>query len=214
MAPRIIALLIGYAFGLIQTAFLYGKRHGIDIRTVGSGNAGTTNALRTFGKHVGILVFLGDCLKAVCAIVLVSLLFRTSDILPVIRLYAGIGAIAGHNYPFYMSFKGGKGVACTAGVIIAFSLKLTIAAAILFFGSLALTNYVSLGSLLIAGVFFIGTVILGQTGQIPIAASHLPELYILAGIISGSIFFRHRSNITRLMNGTERKTYLFRRKEK
>lgn len=107
---RIICLVIGYVFGLFQTAFIYGKAHGIDIRQHGSGNAGTTNALRVLGKKAGLIVFLGDVLKTVLAMVICRLLFRNSapQMLPLLSLYAGAGAILGHNFPFYMKFKGGK----------------------------------------------------------------------------------------------------------
>ena len=116
---RLYCALIGYVFGCFQTSFFYGKKKGIDIRNVGSGNAGTTNALRSFGTGAGILVFAGDAAKTMLAIVVVSLLFKGSapGLVRLLKIYAGFGAILGHNYPFYLSFKGGKGIACTAGTI-------------------------------------------------------------------------------------------------
>ncbi|MBP5281217.1 MAG: glycerol-3-phosphate acyltransferase, partial [Lachnospiraceae bacterium] len=119
---RVISIVIGYAFGLFQTAFFYGKMHGIDIREHGSGNSGTTNALRVLGTKAGLIVFLGDCIKCILAIVIVRLIFGGShaEIVKLLGLYAGAGAILGHNYPFYMNFKGGKGIAATAGMVIAF----------------------------------------------------------------------------------------------
>ena len=211
MIPRIISLLIGYCFGLFQTAYILGKVHGIDIRTVGSGNAGTTNALRTFGKKAGFIVFLGDCLKSILAVVCVWAFFHTgfSDILPCLKMYAGLGAILGHNYPFYMHFKGGKGVACTAGLIMAFSWQLALAGVCIFFITLGLTHYVSLGSLLLGAEFLIGTVIMGQMGCFSMTGHGLAELYILTAVIVGQMYVRHAGNIGRLMSGTERKTYFF-----
>ena len=105
---RLICLLIGYVFGLFQTAFIYGKAHGIDIREKGSGNAGTTNTLRVFGTKAGLLVFAGDCLKCIFAVLLVRLFFGQShgDIIYLLCLYTAAGAILGHNYPFYMGFRG------------------------------------------------------------------------------------------------------------
>lgn len=115
---RIVCLAIGYCFGLFQTAFIYGKMHGIDIREKGSGNAGTTNALRVLGKKAGLIVFLGDALKAVFAMVLVHFLFENShpEMGALLRIYAGAGVVLGHNFPFYMGFKGGKGIAATGGI--------------------------------------------------------------------------------------------------
>lgn len=109
---RIVCVLIGYVFGLIQTGYLYGKTQHVDIRKQGSGNAGTTNALRTLGWKAGAVTFLGDCFKCVAAVVLVYFLFGRTDpeMFPVYAMYAGMGAVMGHNYPFYMNFKGGKGI--------------------------------------------------------------------------------------------------------
>ena len=104
MLVRIICLLIGYAFGLIQTSYIIGKMHGIDIREYGSGNAGTTNAMRTLGRKAGFMTFAGDMLKCLVATLVVRLIFGTShaDIVPVLCAYAAAGAILGHNFPFYM----------------------------------------------------------------------------------------------------------------
>lgn len=107
---RLICLVIGYVFGLFQTAYFYGKAHGIDIREHGSGNSGTTNALRVLGTKAGLIVFAGDCLKCMIAVWIVRLTFGQShpETLYLLCLYAGMGAILGHNYPFYMNFKGEK----------------------------------------------------------------------------------------------------------
>ena len=101
---RIFCIAIGYVFGLFQTAFFYGKAHGIDIRQHGSGNSGTTNALRVLGTKAGLIVFAGDCLKCMAAVWLVRLTFGTGhpDTVYLLCLYAGMGAILGHNFPFYM----------------------------------------------------------------------------------------------------------------
>ena len=108
---RIICLAIGYVFGLFQTGYIYGKLHNVDIRTMGSGNAGTTNALRTMGFKAGAITFIGDAFKCIFAVLTVKLIFGDSqaDILPLLSMYAGTGAVLGHNYPFYLKFKGGKG---------------------------------------------------------------------------------------------------------
>lgn len=100
IVARIIALLIGYGFGLFQTGYLYGKSKGIDIRQQGSGNAGTTNSLRVLGWKAGIITFAGDLLKAVFAVLLVKLIFHGTygADTKVLELYAGFGTVLGHNF--------------------------------------------------------------------------------------------------------------------
>ena len=107
---RVYCVLIGYVFGLFQTAYFYGKCKGIDIRQVGSGNAGTTNTLRVLGTKAGLIVLAGDILKTMAAILIVKLLFKNTypNIIYLLMLYTAMGAILGHNYPFYLKFKGGK----------------------------------------------------------------------------------------------------------
>ena len=114
---RLVCLLIGYVFGLFQTAYIIGKAHGIDIRNYGSGNSGTTNMMRTMGTKAGLLTFAGDCLKCMFAVALVRALFSAKypDIMPLLVFYTAAGVILGHNYPFYLNFRGGKGIAATAG---------------------------------------------------------------------------------------------------
>ena len=108
---RIICLVVGYAFGLIESGYLYGKMNGIDIRQHGSGNSGTTNALRVLGKKAGLVVFIGDVLKTMIPCVAVRILFRDDPPMGyLLTLYTGLGVILGHNYPFYLKFQGGKGI--------------------------------------------------------------------------------------------------------
>ena len=126
----IICLVLGYIFGCFQTGYFYGKLFkGIDVRNYGSGNAGTTNTLRTLGKPAGYIVFLGDALKAVFAVWIVRyLLFPgLGDVTKILETVTALGVVLGHNYPFYMNFKGGK----------------------VFFT----TRYVSVGSLAITALF-------------------------------------------------------------
>ena len=115
---RIICILIGYVFGLFQTGYFYGMTKHVDIRKHGSGNAGTTNALRTLGWTAGVITFIGDCLKCVLAVVVVHLLFGQNENIALLSMYAGMGAVLGHNFPFYLKFKGGKGIAATAGLVL------------------------------------------------------------------------------------------------
>ncbi len=202
--------MIGYVFGLFQTAYLYGKLHGIDIRNYGSGNAGTTNTLRTLGTKAGLIVLLGDIMKCILAIVLTNLLFQNShpDEIYLLKIYAAAGAILGHNFPFYLHFKGGKGIAATAGMILSFHPWLIPMGVILFFGTFFTTHYVSLGSLLVYAGFMIELVVLGQMGIFGMPQEALIEMYVIAGFLTVMAYYKHKDNIKRLLGGTERKTYL------
>ena len=207
---RILCLAIGYLFGLFQTSYIYGRMHGIDIRKHGSGNAGTTNTLRVLGKKAGAIVLFCDIMKTGLAMVLVRILFKNSygDILPLLSLYAGAGAILGHNFPFYLRFKGGKGIACTAGLIIFFHPYMILPQIITFFGTFLLTHYVSLGSLLVEIVLVAEMVIFGQMGVFGMTQPALNELYIVTALLTILGFWEHRANIGRLLHHSERKTYL------
>lgn len=211
---RILCLLIGYVFGLFQTAYVYGKAHGIDIRNYGSGNSGTTNALRVLGTKAGLIVFAGDCLKCILAILITKLLFGIShtDVVYLLALYTGAGVILGHNYPFYMKFKGGKGIAATAGLVLAFHPYFIPVGVALFFGAFLITHYVSLGSILVYAGFMIQMVISGQIGLFTGATqSSLIEMYIITAFLTAMAYWKHRENMVRLIKGEERKTYLFKK---
>jgi glycerol-3-phosphate acyltransferase PlsY len=210
---RVLCLVIGYLFGLFQTAYVYGKRKGIDIREHGSGNAGTTNALRVFGTKAGILVFAGDCLKCILAVAFCRVLFERAypDMQYLIIIYAAAGAILGHNYPFYMNFKGGKGIAATAGLIASIHPSFIPVGLALFFGAFLLTHYVSLGSLLVYAGLVIQLIISGQLGLFGMEQAQLNELYIVGFLLAVMAYWKHRANIARLIRGQERKTYLFKK---
>lgn len=208
---RIICLVMGYVFGLFQTAFFYGKAKGIDIRQHGSGNSGTTNALRVLGTKAGLIVLLGDCLKCMIPVIITRVVFGPShpNMLYLLCIYAATGAILGHNFPFYMGFKGGKGIAATAGLILSFHPYFIITGVILFFGAFFLTHYVSLGSLLVYAGFLIQMLICGQTGFFEgMSQAQLYEMYALTVFLAVMAYWKHWPNIKRLVSGTERKTYL------
>ncbi len=207
---RLVCLIIGYAFGLFQTAFFYGKAHGIDIREHGSGNSGTTNALRVLGKKAGLIVLLGDCLKCILAVCVCRLIYGEShaDMIYLLCIYTAAGAILGHNFPFYMGFKGGKGIAATAGLILSFHPSFIPVGVVLFFGAFFITHYVSLGSLLVYLGFVIQIIISGQMGLFGMEQGLLIEMYIVAFLLAVMAYWKHRENIVRLIHGEERKTYL------
>ena len=215
IGARVIALGIGYLFGLFQTGYLYGKSQGIDIRSEGSGNAGTTNSLRVLGIKAGLITFAGDLCKAILAVLLVKVLFRNAypDAVRILELYAGFGAVLGHNFPFYLNFKGGKGIAATAGLLLSFDLRLTLVAAIVFLAVFFLTHYVSLGSLLVYVVFVAGIIIMGQNGQFTgMSQANIYEMYVLAILLAILAYYKHWPNILRLIHGNENKTYLKKKK--
>ncbi len=207
---RLLCLAIGYLFGLFQTGYIYGRLHGIDIREYGSGNAGTTNTLRTLGKKAGAVTLLGDAFKCVFAVLLVRFLFREKygDMLPLLSLYTAAGVILGHNFPFYLHFHGGKGIAATAGLILATSWIMTLLGLVTFGAALYLTHYVSLGSLLVYVGFVIELIVFGQCGMFGMTQPHLNEMYAVGIVLMLLAFWMHRGNIKRLLRGEERKTYL------
>ncbi len=209
--PRVVCLIIGYICGLFETGVILGKLHNVDIRKHGSGNIGTTNMMRTMGFKYGIFTFFGDLFKAILAAVIAIIIakqFMPTEPMTLV-LYSGLGAILGHNFPFYNGFKGGKGIATSAGMIVALSLfdiKFFPVGLLLFFGCVAITRYVSLSSLLLITGLFVEMVIWSNIGWIDgIFKSNKIELYILTGIMVVLSFVRHKENIKRLINGTERK---------
>ena len=194
MMERLVCVAIGYLFGLFQTAYIYGKLHGIDIRNYGSGNAGTTNTLRVLGTKAGLIVLAGDILKCILAIAAVRLLFAGGvheDMYYLLAMYAALGAILGHDYPFYLGFKGGKGIAATASLIHNDPSALSMGV-ILFFGTFLLTHYVSLGSLLVYAGFLIEMVIMGQMDLFSMPVGHRTEMYVIAAFLTAMAYWKHR----------------------
>ena len=202
---RIVAVAIGYVIGLFQTGYLYGKSHGIDIREHGSGNSGTTNTLRTLGWKAGAITFIGDVAKAIVAVVIVHFLFREMEGLKVIELYAGFGAVLGHNFPFYLKFKGGKGIASTSGMILAVCPQAAPLCLILFIAIVLATRYVSLGSIIMVIAFVIQSITYNHLGWLGVESGYMLEFDILAACFTALAIWQHRANIKRLINGTENK---------
>lgn len=192
-----ICLMLGYLFGCFSTAYVVGKLNKIDIRKYGSGNSGTTNALRTLGPKAGAITLIGDVFKAIIPILFVRFFFfPNTDANPLFTLYVGLGVVLGHNYPFWLKFKGGKGAAATGGVMIAFDPMIIPFGLILLVSSVAITKYVSVGSLLVTTLFPV---------WIFIKYPNDLHMLIVALLFTASAFFKHRSNIKRIFNGTENK---------
>ncbi len=189
---KLISLVLGYFFGCIQNAYIAGKvLKGIDIREHGSGNSGATNALRVLGTKVGICVFLADALKGVIAYFISYYIFKDN----VTALYAGFGAVMGHNFPAQLGFRGGKGAATTFGVFCAFNWKLALIIFVCGITLLAITKYMSLMSILGSLAFFVGSLIIYGFG----------EISIIYGVLALILIYRHKANIKRLLKGEERK---------
>ena len=207
MTERLISILIGYVFGLFQTSYIIGKMHKTDIREHGSGNAGTTNALRTFGKKAGAITLLGDCLKCVLAIVVVRLIFagRETEMMPLLCIYAAAGCILGHNFPITLGFRGGKGIAASVGFLIAFDWRMFVICAVVFFALFFTTHYVSLCSLTSYLTALIAMIVIGETGGYGMDRMHTTEMYLVMTALTVLAFWRHRANIIRLIHGNENK---------
>lgn len=191
---RIIVLMICYLIGSISPSYLIGKYiYGIDIRKEGSGNPGTTNAFRTMGKTIGITTLVVDILKGVLASYL-----GYKIIGPIFSPFAGLLAVIGHNFPFYLDFKGGKGVATSIGVGIIIAPKLLILCLLVSMPILLITKMVSAASISAFIVVFLYAIYL--------IIINGPMNYIIV-LLALSILniYRHRGNIKRILNGTENK---------
>lgn len=198
MVNRLLCVVIGYVFGCIQNAYLIGRwKYKIDIREHGSGNAGATNVMRVMGTKVGILTLALDALKGVAAVAAAALLFGYDA--KHMLLWAGIGAILGHNFPFYLKFRGGKGVATTLGVFFAVDIRILVIAGIPSLILLYAKRYMSLASLT---YMFLMTVV---TAVLYIGKPQGLEVLLLTCVFSGASFWRHRANIIRLKKHEEAK---------
>ena len=204
---RVFCLVFGYVFGLFQTGYLYGRMNHIDIRNYGSGNSGTTNALRVLGKKAGLIVFIGDFFKMVLACLLVRIFLNGDPNTDLYVLYTGLGVVMGHNFPFYLGFKGGKGIASMAGLLVSMDWRVTLVCAAVFLGTVIITRYVSLGSIFVVILFFIQMVLYESMGAYQVAPGSRLEFYALAGVLTGMAIWRHRANIRRLLAGTENKLW-------
>lgn len=192
-----ICLILGYAFGCISTGYIVGKTQKVDIRKYGSGNVGTTNALRTLGKKAALITLLGDVIKCALPVVLIKfVVFKEMPETDLLGLYTALGAVLGHTFPFYLKFKGGKGIAVLVGTILTFDWRIFLICVGTFFLILALTRFVSLGSLIMETEFVIW-VALTRPGE-----WHMLALSSVFAILA---FYTHRENIKRLIHGTENK---------
>ncbi len=196
MILKIICIVIGYFIGCIQSAFIVGKFMHVDLRQHGSGNLGSTNALRVLGKKAGLITFVSDIMKSVISYVVCRLIFG-DEIGLIASIYGCVGAVLGHNFPFYLNFKGGKGIAVMIGMMLCLSTldyRVTIISFVI--GIIGLfTKYVSVGSMAFSVAIPISLYILNFE----------KEYIIVCGILAVLAVYKHKENIKRLINGNENK---------
>ncbi len=204
----VISLCIGYFCGNFLSGFLMGKRAHVDLRKEGSGNIGTTNALRILGPKAALVTLILDVLKSIIAVGIIHLIYGKNpdyagDLVYVLALFAAFGAVMGHDFPIYMRFQGGKGAATSLGLILACFPQTFPLIALVFFAAVIKTRYVSLGSMLAAFVFFIQVLLLGASGHLIFYQKHRFWAYLISGLVLVFILIRHQSNIRRLLAGEE-----------
>ncbi len=187
----VIAVAVGYLLGSIPFALLLTRSRGVDLRHVGSRNVGAANVLRTSGVARAIAVMLLDAAKGAMAVVAARLL--TYDSVGVTT--AGLAAIVGHIYPAWIGFRGGKGVAASAGVFAMLAPVATVVAAVIFVGTIFITRFISAGS--IAGAVALPVATFAGDAPDPVVAGA-----VVAAIL---VMHRHRENVARLVAGTERR---------
>ncbi|WP_455538489.1 glycerol-3-phosphate 1-O-acyltransferase PlsY [Terrisporobacter sp.] len=196
MLNYLIIVIIAYLLGNISTSYIVAKRLiGVDIRTQGSGNAGSTNVLRTLGKKAGALTFIGDVLKGMIAVLIARLIAYIVHLDQTTCAYIAVVAVVlGHNYPVFLGFKGGKGVATSLGSMLAMNPVVALTCLGFFIIIVAITKYVSLGSILGIGLSPILMIIINK-----------PKGVLVTLFLTISVAITHKENIKRLINGTERK---------
>ena len=195
------ALAFGYLLGSLNTAVIVGKIYGKDIRSHGSKSAGVTNTLRVLGKSAAVFVLAGDILKGIISCLMglrLGVYVHSGEAMDCVSLLAaGAGAVMGHNWPLYFGFKGGKGALTAATVVFMFDWVMALISLGSFFIVVALTRYVSLGTIC-ATMFFVAISFIPVFG-------HTFYFYIFTFLMALIIIFKHKENIQRLLSGTENK---------
>lgn len=196
MLVYLIIIITAYLLGNISTSYIVAKRlAGVDIRTQGSGNAGSTNVLRTLGKKAGALTFIGDVLKGLIAVLIARFIAYGVNLDNTTCAYIAVVAVVlGHNYPVFLGFKGGKGVATSLGSMLGMNPLVALLCLGFFIIIVAITKYVSLGSILGIGL-----------SPVIMMLNHNTKGVLVTLFLTISVVITHKENIKRLLNGTERK---------
>ena len=214
MIAYIIIAIIAYAIGSVNFSVIISKKmSGFDVREKGSGNAGTTNVLRTVGKKAAALTLICDILKGVVSILialLIGVIAKNSANSAIIVEIAALAVVIGHTFPIFFGFRGGKGVATSLGVILLVNWKIGLICLIFALALMALTRMVSLGSISAAVLFAVLTIFVRDSY---IGGIEFDFSFIIFGILLATlVIFNHRSNLKRIINGTENKLS-FKKKE-
>ena len=208
MIVYIIMAIIAYCIGSINFSVIFSKKFaGFDVREKGSGNAGTTNMLRSVGKKAAALTLVCDVLKGVVAIVISIILGNIiKDINRELLLQvAGVAVVLGHTFPVFFQFKGGKGVATSLGILLMSNWQIGLICLVFAIVLMALTRMVSLGSCAAAVLFPVLTLFINDHYTI-LTEGKQGNVYLIYSIILAVIvLYNHRSNIKRILNGTENK---------
>ncbi len=204
MVTYIIIAIVAYLIGSINFSVILSKKMaGFDVREKGSGNAGTTNMLRSVGKKAAIITLICDILKGVVSIgiaIIVGNIVKDLDKSLLVQI-AGILVVVGHTFPIFFGFKGGKGVATSLGVILMTNWKIGLICLIFALVLMALTKMVSVGSIAAAILFPVLTIFLTDTFIVTEGSNYFIYSILLAILVA----FNHRENIKRILNGTENK---------
>lgn len=196
----VVLAVVCYLIGSINSSILISRIvTGKDIRESGSGNAGATNMLRTMGKKYAIITLVIDILKGVVAILLAKLSMKLG-VTDIGTYIAGVAVVLGHNFPVFFGFRGGKGVATSLGVVLLLDWKIGLIVLVIALAIMAITRYVSLGSVMAAVVFMIA-----QTAVMFVTNTFDVVRFICVLILGILLIVRHRSNIVRLVKGEENK---------
>ena len=214
MAAYIIIALIAYAIGSVNFSVIISKKMaGFDVRTKGSGNAGSTNVLRTVGKKAAIITLVCDILKGVVAILAALLigLFAKEASKAILVEVAALAVVLGHTFPVFFGFKGGKGVATSLGIILLVNWKIGLICLVFALTLMALTRMVSLGSISASVLFAVLTMFI--TDSYVAGIEHDFSFVVFGILLAAFVIFNHRSNLKRILNGTENKLNFSKKKE-
>jgi glycerol-3-phosphate acyltransferase PlsY len=201
--PFLITALISYLIGSVPSGYLAGRMAGIDIRKTGSGNIGATNVTRQLGKLYGYPVFLADFSKGLGSVGIALLIgnrFKLTNSFEVLQIVAAVSCVIGNTFPVWLGFKGGKGVATSAGALFGLTPIATLLAVIVWVITFEVTRYVSLASVVAALALPLAVLVMTY-----FSPAHSFLLFYFSICLAAIVVLRHRSNLSRLIRGTEQR---------